>query len=99
MAKQVFQLSIDVNKIDKARLYKGKKGTYLTAALILKDEPDQYGNIGMIIESISKEEREAGKQGTILGNAKGIEKPANTESDLPKRNEVSEIDFADGLPF
>jgi hypothetical protein len=98
MAKQVFQLSIDVNKIDKARLFKGKKGTYLTAALILKDEPDQYGNIGMIVESISKEEREAGHQGTIIGNAKSIEKP-HSDSALPKRNEVTEIEFSDGLPF
>jgi len=72
MAKQnhVIQLKIDVNKISKERLYEGKKGKYLTAAVILKDEPDQYGNDGFIVESISKEEREKGVKGTIIGNAK-----------------------------
>jgi hypothetical protein len=31
---------------------------------------DQYGNNGFIVESITKEEREQGKKGTIIGNAK-----------------------------
>jgi len=35
-----------------------------------KEEVDQYGNNGFIVESITKEEREQGKKGTIIGNAK-----------------------------
>jgi hypothetical protein len=69
MAKLV-SLKIDVTKIDKARLYKGQKGTYLDATVYLLDEPDEYGNSGMITQSVSKEERESGVKGAILGNVK-----------------------------
>ena len=64
-------LKIDVTKIDKARLFKGAKGTYLDAtAFIDLDEVDQYGNSGMIVEAVSKEERENNVKGNILGNTK-----------------------------
>ena len=53
-------IKLDVTKIDKAKLYKGDKGTYLDATILMKDEADQYGNIGMIVQNVSKEEREAG---------------------------------------
>lgn len=64
-------LKIDVTKIDKARLYKGKKGTYLDAQVFVDvDEADQYGNNGMITQAVSKDERAAGEKGAILGNCK-----------------------------
>jgi hypothetical protein len=69
---QNISVRMDVSKIDKSKLYKGEKGTYLDAAIIMKDEPDQYGNIGMIVQSVSKEDREAGLKGAILGNVKYI---------------------------
>ena len=68
--QKLISLNIDVSKIDAKRLYKGKKGQYLSATLFLKEEVDQYGNNGFIVESITKEEREAGQKGTIIGNAK-----------------------------
>jgi hypothetical protein len=64
------QIKIDVTKIDKSKLYKGQKGTYLDAVILVREETDQYGNNGMIIQSVSKEEREAGVRGAILGNCK-----------------------------
>lgn len=60
---------IDVTKIDKARLYIGKQGKYLDIALI-PSQNDKYDNDYMIVQSVSKEEREAGKRGPIIGNAK-----------------------------
>ncbi len=58
---------IDVTKIDKARLFKGAKGTYLD--IILIETPNgQYGDY-MIKQSITKEERAANVQMPILGNA------------------------------
>jgi hypothetical protein len=65
----VIKISIDVTKIDKEKLYTGKKGTYLDAALIPTPN-NQYGDDYMIVQGISKEEREAGQKGNILGNAK-----------------------------
>ena len=72
MNKQTLSVKIDVSKISKNRLYKGKKGTYLSAIILLKDEPDKYGNNGVIIEDVNKEERAAGVKGNILGNVKVV---------------------------
>ena len=92
--RKTISVQIDVNKIDKKRLYKGKKGTYLNGVIFLNEEPDEYGNNGFICESVSKEEREQGVKGEILGNVKilGNSKPSvnepvdfddDSESDLP----------------
>ena len=66
----ILKLKIDVTKIDKTTLFKGQKGVYLDATVLIKEAPDQYGNDGMIVQDVSKEAREAGQQGAILGNAK-----------------------------
>lgn len=64
-------LKIDVTKIEKARLYKGGKGTYLDCiAFIDIDQKDQYGNNGFIAQSVTKEEKSAGMNGPILGNSR-----------------------------
>lgn len=63
---------IDVTKIDKTKLFKGAKGTYLDIALI-ETPNNQYGDSHMITQSVSKEEREAGVKGAILGNIKTLE--------------------------
>lgn len=64
-------LKIDVTKIDKSRLYKGAKGTYLDLTTFVDtDQQDQYENNGFISQSLTKEEREAKYQTPILGNVK-----------------------------
>lgn len=67
---QIIKLSINIDLIEQARLYPGRKGKYLDATLFLNDEADQYGNHGFIAQSVTKEEREAGIRGPIIGNAK-----------------------------
>lgn len=70
---------IDVTKIDKTRLFKGKPGKdgkcpmYLDLALI-ETAPTDFGDwrddqTHMIVQSVSKEERAKGITGPILGNA------------------------------
>ena len=86
--KKTINLKIDVTKIEKERLFKGKKGVYLDAVLFLNDQPDEYGNDGFIVQSVSKEEREAGTRGNILGNAKDLTRneplpDVNDDNDLP----------------
>jgi len=77
MAKIGVSLKIDVSKIDKARLFKGQKGTYLDmTAFIDLEQLDQYGNSGMITQDVSKEEKAQGAQGAILGNSKVFWKDA-----------------------
>ena len=63
------RVKLDVTKIEKARLFKGQKGTYLDATVFIDvDQKDQYDNNGMVTQDISKEEKDAGGQGAILGN-------------------------------
>lgn len=62
---------IDVTKIDKSRLYKGAKGTYLDLTTFVDTAvADQYENHGFISQSLTKEEREQKVQTPILGNVK-----------------------------
>ena len=94
--KKTLSLKIDVSKIDKSKLYQGKKGTYLDAILFLNDENDQYGNNGMIVQSATKEEREQGKKGAILGNSKELGAKSNSENNAQDESEQEEDDL---LPF
>lgn len=67
---KLVKLKIAVDSIQKELLFKGQKHVYLDASVFLNDEEDQYGNHGMITQDVSKEDRQAGKKGPILGNAK-----------------------------
>ena len=71
MSKIGIELKINVNLIEKARLYPGQKGNYLTlTGFIDLDQKDQYENNGFLTQSISKEERDSGVKMPILGNTK-----------------------------
>jgi hypothetical protein len=62
------EIRIDVTKIDKARIYQGKKGKYLTmTSFVDLDQEDQYGNNGFV--SHKKEQGET-ENTPILGNTK-----------------------------
>ena len=71
MSKIALSLKINVSQIDKARLFAGQKGKYLDATIFVDlSELDQYGNSGMITQDVSKEEKQQGIKGNILGNGK-----------------------------
>ncbi len=99
--KKKIALKIDVSKIDKQRLYKGEKGTYLDAIYHYDSEEDQYGQHGMITQSVSEEERKKDVKGAILGNGKIVWSEKNgTPPKNEKPNDVSDMgDMDDDLPF
>lgn len=71
---------IDVTKLDKAHFFKGAKGIYADLVLIPnRDGTDQYGNDGMVKQGVSKEAREAGKSGPIVGNYKELRRVADAK--------------------
>lgn len=77
-------ISINGDKIDKSALYQGKSGTYLNLTLMENREgPDQYGNDGFVVQDISKERRQAGERGPIIGNWKYIGGGKQQASQLP----------------
>jgi hypothetical protein len=96
-------LSIDVTLIEKTRLVPGKKKNkkdkipqYLDLVLI-PTRPTQYGdsrdeNTHMVCHSLSKEERDAGVQGPILGNAKELQpRGQQTPAPRPAQNATPEV--------
>jgi hypothetical protein len=92
----MISLSINVSKIDKARLFQGKQGQYLDAILI-ETPNSEYGDY-MIVESISKEERDAGNKGTIIGNAKIINRRDPQQHNNPPDTTIDNP-VVDDLPF
>jgi hypothetical protein len=56
----------------------------------------------MIVEDVTKEEREAGKKGTILGNAKIMGKQQQSAPQNPSgkhHSRVPQDDVDDDIPF
>jgi len=102
------ELRIDVTKIDKARIFEGQKGKYLTMTTFVDlIEKDQYDNSGMITHK--KEEGE--ERAPILGNSKvfwseGLNEPQQPGPSQyqptpshPPQQQPAHNDFEDDLPF
>ena len=89
---KLVNIKIDVEKITKDRLFKGKKGTYLDLMVSINDEPDQFGNDASVWENQTKEEREGKENRNFLGNGKVVWK---SDGDTPKANDSN----GGGLPF
>lgn len=90
-------VKIDVTKIDKARLFPGRNGAkYLDVILI--DREDDYGNHYMACQSVSKEEREQGVKGPILGNGKNLGKPSGGRPTARQPQRATES-FGEDVPF
>jgi len=84
----IINVNLNVMKIEKQRLFVSEKGNvYLDATIILFDAPDKYGNDGMIVQNVTKEERQEGKKGIPIGSVKYAPKQPQTENvnnlDLP----------------
>ena len=89
---------IEVTKIDKSRMYKGAKGTYLDLTTFVDTEQqDQYENNGFISQSTTKEEREAQVQTPILGNVKVFFTDGAQAKQPQKEMSIEELD--DDVPF
>lgn len=105
------EVRIDVSKIDKARLYMGEKGTYLTmTAFVDPINQDQYGNNGMVTHKKNQDEQQA----PILGNTKvfwseGLpvsqqgaasqQQAGFQKQQAPKQQASHDNNFSDDIPF
>ena len=69
MANKPIKLRIDVTKINKDHIYIGKKGKYLDCVVWPnRDGADDYGFTHRVVQEVSREAREAGEKGPIIGN-------------------------------
>ena len=87
---------IDLTKIDKSRLFKSEKTGSIYLDIVMIETPKSEFNDYVILQSISKEEREKGEKGNILGNADNVTKKEDApETDTKKSEKVED----DDLPF
>ena len=95
----IIKVKLDVMKIDKSKLFIGKNGAkYLDITLLEnRDGADKYGNNFMVVQEVSKEEREAGVRGAILGNGKIMQSNGATPRRPAVQTETQTQ--ADDVPF
>jgi len=68
-------IKLNCSQLDKAHLFAGKKGKYTDLILMEnRDGTDQYGNDGFVIQGVSKEARQRGEKGPIVGNWKNVQR-------------------------
>lgn len=83
--------------IEANAVYVGEKAQYLELTLIPnRDGPDKYGYTGFAVVNLTKQRREAGEKGPIIGNFKPIGKPAATP---PPVQSAPVEDDGDDIPF
>lgn len=97
----IINVKIDVTKIDKDRLFRGERGTYLDATILVAPDADQYGNFGFIVQDPSKEEREADAKakGTPIGNVRRVSLPKSAAQPKPAPKPPQQDEDDSGLPF
>jgi len=66
--------SIAVNKVDKTKFFIKKNGDKMLDIVLIETPNSKYDNDYMVVQGTSKADRDAGKKGAILGNAKIIER-------------------------
>ena len=67
----MISVSVDLSKIDKARLFRSTKSGRLYLNLVLLDQTDSYGNL-IAIQPVGKEEYAKGKRGEQVGRWKEL---------------------------
>ena len=64
--------NINLSKLDKSKIYEGKKGKYYPVTVVINNEVGEYGDSGYIMTEQTKEQREAKEQKSYLGNVKVV---------------------------
>ena len=84
---KLISAKINVSKIDKAKLFKGEKGTYLDLTIWVNEKPDQFGNDISIEQRTGKDEKKIylgeGKFYVKAEQKKAVSNTANASDDLP----------------
>lgn len=97
---QILNFSINLDKLDKSKIVKGKKGKYYNMTAFISDEEDQFGNDVSVITSQTEDERKEKAERTYLGNGK-VAFDSNRSSDEHSGGDESSDDEDDSndLPF
>ena len=68
----IVNFSLDLSKLPKEKMVKGKKGTYINLSLSVKNETKSYGKNAYVFIAQSQEEREAKQDKTLCGSGQVV---------------------------
>ena len=96
----MISIRITREKIAKEHCYVGKNGTYCDMVLFdNKNGKDQYGNDGFVVQSVSKEARQQGVKGPIIGNWKRVGEDAKPKPAAAPAEKPTAEDPDQDIPF
>lgn len=94
----IVNFSLDLSKLPKEKMIKGKKGTYINLSLSVNDETNQFGQNASVSVAQAKEEREAKQDKLYVGNGKVVWTDGTCVKATATEQVVEEVASSD-LPF
>jgi hypothetical protein len=83
--------------IEANAVHVGEKGSYLDVTLMEnRDGPGKYGDDGFAVVNLTKERREAGEKGPIIGNWRHLKRAAATP---PPAQSAPPVESQSDIPF
>lgn len=68
----LINLSLNLDKLDKTKIVKGKNGNYYNLTVSVNDTTNQYGDNASVFNAQTKEERTAKAAKSYVGNGKVV---------------------------
>tara|TARA_R100000951_G_scaffold26581_1_gene22499 strand:- start:3104 stop:3415 length:312 start_codon:yes stop_codon:yes gene_type:complete len=100
----IINLSLNLEKLDKSKIIKGKKGSYVNLTVFANDET-KFDNNASVAQTQTQEEREASKSSGVyppyLGNGKVVyvSDAGVTIAEKSSAPEQAVADDDEGFPF
>jgi len=68
----LINVSVNLDKLDKTKIIKGKNGNYYNLTVSVNDDTSQYGDNASIFNTQTKEDRELKNPKVYVGNGKVV---------------------------
>ena len=99
----IIRYTLNLDKLDKSKVIKGKKGTYYDLTLSVNDDISQYGDNVSVYDTQSKEDRQAKKNRNYVGNGQVVWTDGSIQAvpykgDSEQTSSVRQMEESD-LPF
>lgn len=94
----IVNFSLDLSKLPKEKMVKGKKGTYINLTLSINDQTNKFGSNASVTLAQSKEDREAKQDKVYVGNGKVVWTDGSCVRAAAQDAVVEEVASSD-LPF
>ena len=95
----IVNFNLDLSKLPKEHMVKGKKGTYINLTLSINDQTNKFGSNASVTLAQSKEDREAKQDKVYVGNGKVVWTDGTCVRAEKKTESVVEEVATSDLPF